>query len=228
MDVRLQTDFIDYYDHWFDLDGLIFNRYSVMGIDRPAMFSFFSNNGIPTPTFGIVKNISLQNFIQKTNNIFLVIYLDHKAHQGKNKIKVSFQEAYVNYKNFFFSEFLPPVNFPAVATSYRFLKVGSRSFWLSYSSQNWRSNYGDVRIKLFNKSDLFNFKIQTTTSIEKIKEILLKTPYPLLAVDFILFNNVLYAVDFNISPQVKGTGVEKILPAKEVVNLIKVFLKKNI
>ena len=45
---------------------------------------------------------------------------------------------------------------------------------------------------------------------------------PLFAIDFVV-GQELYAIDFNVAPGIRGSGVEKLLTAKEVVESIEAF-----
>jgi hypothetical protein len=86
---------------------------------------------------------------------------------------------------------------------------------LEYTSiEDWRSNCGDGDIQLF-------FRDKTELLSDHQYKDLLIFKYPLFAIDFVPVDNEIYAVDFNIAPQVKGTGVEKVLTAKEAVDSIK-------
>jgi hypothetical protein len=202
MKVKLITDFWDYYDHEFDLEGETFKRKSQSGMNRIEMFKFLEYNWIWTVPNGYTKDLITEDDI-KSNKEF-VIYTDINAHRAEGKMKVSAQEAVEKYSDNYCSAY-DGNNF---GISYRRLQIGNIVCWLKYQSKNWRSNYGDVNIEvthvLRNNTDVLNFK------------------YPLSAIDYIQsYLGVLYAVDFNIAPQIKGTGLEDIITAKEVAEQIK-------
>jgi hypothetical protein len=78
------------------------------------------------------------------------------------------------------------------------------------------SNVGDVTISIL--PDMLG-------DMEKL--------YPnraLLALDFIVpkYSNKMYAIDLNISPGLRWTGIEDILSAKEVVEYIKNYKQEKI
>lgn len=218
--LQLKTDFHDYYDHWFDREGQIFERMSHSGMSRREMFDFFEQIGLKTPPHGTPEQIfntlseqdkEAEDFAQKhdMNFFHVVVYLDETAHRGEGKILVPLIEAIQKYPNAFCSLYYPTLLLGS--TSLRYLQIGDKVFWLQYTSDDWRSNYGNVKIKvLSHEKDKFHSKINL----------------PLFAVDFIFGPNFIWAIDFNIAPEVKGIGVENILPAKEAVAAIKRWYQK--
>ena len=208
MKIKLNSDFIDYYDHWFcrstESPDFVFNRYSRSGLSRKPMFDELCNLGFNTPRYGEVKNL-----VNYTNNRFIIVYLDEYSHQGEDKIKCSPKFAHLNYPDYLGSEFLEEGN----GFSYRLLKVGNLCFKLSYSSKySWKSNCGDVRIKLFNYI--------------KLNEFINTKQYPLLAIDFVLHNGGMYAFDLNTAPLLKCTGIENWFSSKEIYKEIENFYGK--
>jgi hypothetical protein len=97
--------------------------------------------------------------------------------------------------------------------SWRYLQIGTESFWLEYTStEDWRSNCGEGDINMFfrDKTELFPDK-----SYKKMPK------YPLFAIDFVPDGDVIYAIDFNIAPGISGTGVDKLMSSIEIVESIK-------
>lgn len=190
--IRLNSDFLDYYDHWFDnsTSPLVFDRISTGGMSRSEMFDLFTSINLLTPRYGKVRDLGLAEYD------LAVVYLDEKSHRGEGKIQISYTRARALYPDHFASEYMYPS-----CISYRYLKIGSREFWLSYfSSNDWRSNYGDVLIYILKKD------IWEDLSFPKVEGL---DNYPLFAIDFVRDNMYkYYAIDFNVAPQVKGTGIE--------------------
>ena len=117
---------------------------------------------------------------------------------------MTLEEAYQQYPNYLCTQYLNTKKVFDYAVSYRHLQIGDRAFWIRYTSFNdWRSNCGDGDIDLIEERNIIPIK------------------QPLFAIDFVKYNNNYYAIDFNIAPGIKGTGIEKIIPAKQVVELIK-------
>lgn len=198
MKLRLVTDFPDYYDHHFDNDGERFYRKTNSGMDRKSMFSFFAEQNIATPLFGTVKELSqvLDPFS------YIVVYTDLHSHQGENKKKIClFEATALGLSDMFASQYVKENK----GVSYRYLRVGSLSFWIRYESKEWLSNVNTE-------------KIEVITLDEHVKVI---SGEPLYAIDFVGNPWNLLAVDYNIAPKIKGTGVEDMLSASEVVRLLK-------
>ena len=208
--VKLVSDFIDYYDHWFDSfdTDLIYERQSTGGMGRLQMLKYLQSLGLLVPDFGQVKELH-----QKWQE-YVVIYLNERAHRGEGKTLLPFSAAMEQYPNHLATEYIPALP-SGHGLSWRYLQVGDKVFWVEYaSSSDWRSNCGDVTIKVLSREkDSYNDKIK----------------HPLYAVDFVPAGNKLYAVDFNVAPGIKGTGVEELLPAREAAEAIKkaVILFKN-
>lgn len=210
MKLRIISDFIDYYDHWFDYEGEHFFRKTRSGMSREEMFIFLKKCGYKVPFFG---RLDVSNKYAFNGNV--VVYIDEDAHQGEGKILTSSHNAWFEYKGHLCAKYIKS-NKEKTGISYRHLQIGDHSYLIKMESSDWRSNYGDVKIKLL--------KGGKTKYNHLIK-------YPLYAIDFVPdLHGELYAVDFNIAPQMKGTGVEKILKAKEAATLIKdaYFYFKNL
>lgn len=208
--LKLVSNFLDYYDHWFDLEGKEFKRFTAQGMNREEIFQYLEKTSFTVPLYGTVKHLANQNINIKE----VVVYLDDMAHCGNGKIKLPLEEALKKYPNFLCSEYIEthPLG---IAVSYRHLQIGHKSFFLKYASYNdWRSNCGDGDIELLESHEYKHsdrFKV-------------IKFPYPLCAIDFVYKDGIYWAIDFNTSPGIRGSGIENILKPKEVVDLIKQFI----
>lgn len=208
--VRLRSDYWDYYDHWFDvIAGITFERFSHSGMSRREIFEFLGSIGVRVPFYGKPQEVfeQLDKFSKEYPQLIdVVVYLDERAHRGEGKVKVLLPEALETYPNHLVSQYIPALPSGA-GLSWRYLQVGDKVFWLRYCSRDdWRSNCGDVKVEVLSRErDGYHPRIA----------------YPLFAVDFVPAGKTLYAIDFNVAPQVKGTGVESILGAEEAANAIK-------
>lgn len=207
MKLQLRSDFIDYYDHYFDRNGIVFNRYSRNNISRLEMFNMMENWGLKVPEYGLCNKLSENNSISDNK---VVVYLDQYAHQGEDKELLSLEKACLKHPQKLGSIYIPTSDridgFKSI--SYRLLQVGIARFWILYCSpDDWRSNAGNCSIEVLKTTRYYGYT---------------KVPYPLFAIDFVA-QNKLYAIDFNTSPGIKHTGIENIFKAEEVVNEIKKF-----
>ena len=219
MKIKLLTNFHDYYDHHFDLDGYVFDRRDNIGMSRPEMFEFFKEKNIDCARNGLVKNLipkikkdwdDIHSEAFQTMKPEIVVYLDNNSHRGENKILLECDEALEKYPDYYSSEFMPSCqNYKKYAISYRSLIIGNCCFFLKYSSESWKSNCGNnLEIEILRKYN-HNLNIK----------------YPIFAIDCIKFNNKYIAIDFNQSPRIEGTGIEDILKPKDVRNLIEEYYK---
>ncbi|MBF7084413.1 hypothetical protein IT084_15780 [Desulfallas sp. Bu1-1] len=209
--IKLVSDFWDYYDHWFDGSDaeIVFERRSTGGMDRLQMLEYLKSLGLRVPAFGRVRDLYdrerqvWQGYVDITS---VVVYLDERAHRGEGKVLLSLRDAMEQYPDHLATEYIPALP-SGHGLTWRYLQVGDKIFWLKCTSHSdWRSNCGDVEIKVLSREkDSYNDKIR----------------HPLYAVDFVPAGNRLYAVDFNVAPGIKGTGVEELLPPREAAEAIK-------
>lgn len=175
---------------------------STSGMDRYEMYIYLESLGFNVPIYGILNDFrKLKKDINK-----VVVHLDLKSHRGENKILLDYEEALEKYRGKFATEYIETDG--EFGVSYRYLRIGDEAFWLLYKSKNdWRSNCGsDIKIDIL--------------EIEKNTPPVIKSPLYAIDLVFDKYNNY-HAIDFNISPGIKGTGVEDILKPKEVVDKIK-------
>jgi len=225
MRIALRSDFLDYYDHWFDrleVAQMIFYRLSRTEESRREIFHRLEMLGLRTPPHGTVTQLvtwreeyMYQLFSETViarqaleNLEDLVVYTDEYAHAGEGKIRLSIPEALENYPNAYASLYIPQ-NPTGTGISFRYLQVGKRRFWIRYTSSNdWRSNSGDVQIDFLTE--------ESPGYHPKISE-------PLFAIDFLPYgqgSERLLAIDFNTAPVLRGTGIDHKLSSREVYDLI--------
>lgn len=217
-EVALQSDFRDYYDHWFATKSdIVFERYTRAKTTRQADFSLLQEMGLVTPTCGTVSELwqTLCTQMPEVNqrelaNVFqVVVYVDPYAHAGEGKLLCTYEQALEEYTNAFASEYIP-ANVNGFGTSFRYLRVGLRQFWLRYTSQDdWRSNAGEVAIKL----------ICEEAPAEKCGKA------PLYAIDFIYVSSRFIALDYNPAPCIKGTGIEDAVQGLDVYKQLVAYYK---
>jgi len=216
MNIILKSDFHDIYDHWFDRTGdLFFYRYMVDGMERRYMFRMFDELNIKSPEHGIVSELykkhhhkigrthtpKITRFFLPADFLQFVVYLDEKVHAGSGKILVSADYAIKSFPDKYASVYTP-----SSSTSFRYLKIGKKSFWVKYQSDDaWRSNMGDVAIDIIEaRNDGYHPSI----------------PHALWAIDFIQTGKEMLAIDFNISPGMPD-GIEDIMKPEEIARQIK-------
>lgn len=226
--IQLKSNFQDYYDHHFtgswQTPDVVFPRFSNGGLSRPEMFALLSKHNIATPTHGFVKEVvpELKEALETSDFGFfedyleVVVYLDEYAHKGEQKIRLTYNEALAKYPKYFCAEYVPVLS-SGTGVSFRHLRIGLRQFWLQYVSlDDWRSNCGDVQIEVLREEERINDP----------KDVLILQDRPLVAVDFIPYEDHLLAIDVNTAPGLQKTGIEDYMVAKDVFEEIKDYLEK--
>jgi len=232
----LNSDFEDEYDIFFDDwrthktqdNSIIFNRLMVSGLDRPGMFRSLKHLECRVIPHGIVKDLYQEKQVEfehtskrVTSRFFVewwpellefVVYLDENAHAGQGKIKVSAATAIKEYSDKLASIYMPGYG----NCSFRHLQIGRKKFWLQYESfDDWRSNCGE------------NWCINVLSGPEDI----MNDPNrrgiraPLYAIDYVVSDRM-YAIDLNVSPGLRATGIYQYMSPKLVADEIKNVLAK--
>ena len=179
-------------------------------LSEHTLLKYLNSLNIDTPRHGTVEELGNRTDFPFIESV--VIYTDEFAHCGEGKIKTSLHEALKKYPGCYSSEFILTA-LGGASWSLRYLQIGDRAFWLRYHSHDdWRSNCGDIDIDMVVEEEN---KAHKETIKQKINK-------PLFAVDFVTdFSGKLYAIDFNTAPSWRGSGVEKLISGKEIVEALK-------
>jgi hypothetical protein len=229
--VNLISDFKDFYDYAFDResDRTFYRNAGDRSMPKMDQFRLLLTQGFKVPFVGtpdeLIGSLGPSDLV--------VVYEDDRAHCGEGKILTEIDIAFHDYWDYPCSQWINSTGEYDRAQSYRLLQVGDRAWLLRYEGTGgWMSNHCD-------NTDIF---------IEGEIEALPNFGYPLFAIDFV--NKVndpapetledlkrLFAIDFNSAPGMRWTGMNDILQAAEVVQLIRsalpqkntpVFTPKNI
>lgn len=222
MKIKLRSDFDDYYDGYFDHEGVIFDRLSECGPYRRAMYALLEQAGYRVPKHGSVEEMAAritgegrQMEVPMNEPVArpmtdLVVYARERGHGGNNHL-VSVAEALRIFPGHYCTEYIP-VQSGERGWSLQYLQIGDCHWWLSYASNNnWRSNVGDYKVEIIEEGPrgFHGFFAE-----------------PVFSIDFLPVQE-LYAIDFNINPQLVGTGIENILPPTEVVSLVRAAMMRE-
>jgi len=166
------------------------------------MFAILASKDLTIPNIGVVESPAFRD------GSLVVVYENERAHRGNGKWLLTAEDARKFFPGCLASEFVYTNDTSCSGKSWRLLRIGSRTFWLEYRSQdNWKSNCGEVSVRLLD------------TKPEGLPGIELE--YPLFAVDFVPDGQMLWAIDLNIAPGIRGTGVEDILKPMGIAEEIK-------
>ena len=223
--MRIVSDFRDYYDWACDGTGPILYRNSEnYGPSKPEQLAILNRAGIQTPPHGKVEDVIDHWWEQEGYWIRRVVaYTDINTHRGEGKelwkhrshplkleprmgYDANNEKARANHA-VYCSALVQGHDWSALRSrSLRLLQIGQKRFWIEYTSNtSWMSNVGE------GDCEVVDYELVTA-----------KHPglsnYPLYAIDFVQGLAGKYAVDLNLSPQIRGTGVEKLLKAEDLVS----------
>lgn len=211
MQLKLNSDFFDYYDSVFDEDGLEFRRVTTDGPNRKQMFYLFKRLGLQTPLFG-----NYQDFV---NNIYagqVVIHKNINSHIGQDKELKYFGLLTEEDRQCFLVEYIYhplTILFDYKGLSTRYLFVGNRCFKMRYTSDNdWRSNCGNSWVS--------DFDMVVPIPIYRSR-----IPYPMFAIDFVGDDMELKAIDFNVAPGIPKEFLNKYMSPTQIYLELKSWYK---
>ena len=213
--MKLKTDFRDYYDWAFDGKGEEFVRIAVgAGPDRREQFRIMKDAGFKIPPVGTFDDLIEKYEWDEGRIKFVVAYTDTLAHVGEGKElwgigkwKSNPHMGQGRRYNEKYATFCSAYVLGPRGVSWRRLQVGRHVFWIEYTSEmDWRSNCGEGDIEL----------LESKLNAGYHPHIRL----PLFAIDFVHGAKDMYAIDFNIAPGIRGSGVEKVLSSWDAVEAI--------
>lgn len=205
--VKLSSSYTDYYDSWFDGDGYAWQRYpSSMG--RPEMMKQLLDWGFRVPTYGIARSVIPKAIdTYKTDNLYFIVHTDVYDHSGEGKILVDAPTCLDKHRNEFVTLFLGNVA-ASRFYSYKFVKIGNRSFGLKTSGNYWKAEYSDDVVHRVCCEDM----LRTYNDA---------VPHALYVIDYVHFNGKVHATSFNSAPILDAYGLQDRLPGKQCAELIK-------
>ncbi len=109
--LKLVSDFRDYYDSWFDLEGEIFHRLTTGGMNRLEQLQFMEKNGLKVPKHGKVSSLDCEK---------VVVYIDQTAHCGEGKLLLETKQALELYPDSLATEYINK----CPGLSWRYLQIG--------------------------------------------------------------------------------------------------------
>ena len=218
--ILLETDYEDYYDHLFlkaddphaPADAIRYVRNKKDEIPRKHLFSVLHSHRLLTPPHGIVKDLRLSMDMKQA----VVVFTEPSKHSGGQKHVMGYQEALMKHSK----EFMTVFSNSEPNVTYRYLVIGERAFYL------------ECKVK-----DHWDFNVNPKINIEEVEpgnELKGCEPFPvpIYSIDFTSFKDKngqewMVAVDLNLAPTLKGTGIDELLYPFEIQTLIENWFKKN-
>lgn len=213
-DIRLVSDFHDFYDHHFagsfQKDLPVYERWSdPTPRDRAEDHRLLRAAGLEAPVG--------RPLVDWSTDAALVAYTDPCAHRGAGKLRGTIGELRAKgvhpeaHAVLWYGD-------PEGGRSLRLLSVGRSHYWLTYTQRaagEWRSNVGDVEVAM--AGDVMGRLYER--AMEAAGRLQYALQEPLIAIDFVRVAQPhrdarWVAIDLNTAPGIRGTPVEAVdLPA---------------
>jgi hypothetical protein len=222
MKIALNSDFRDFYDHWFSLSeeaDYTLNRTMVDGILKRDQFKLLEQLGFNTPLHGTPDVLEKQLAEEKTH---VVLYCDELAHAGEGKYLHLGNKNFSKHKRYTYASAQIRTDRKADkgCQSTRLLFIGYRKFILCYTSNHsWMSNEGKVSIEFIDEERPRNLTDKWAFTKK----------WPILAIDYVVEKDTGkdFAIDFNSAPGLSGTPIEEMFSGLEVYQMIEEFVEKE-
>lgn len=175
------------------------------------MLAWMASLGVAVPRYGSVAEVVAGAHAEPGVEARVVVYTEPRAHRGEGKVLLGADEALARFPRAPATEYIAPMEAAGGPVSMRALGLGSIVYWLRYTSDDaWRSNCGEVTVERLDAPPV-------GVDVAALSRI----PHPLYAVDYAPGRGgAMWAVDFNTAPQVRGTGIEDHLSARDAAEQI--------
>lgn len=211
--VQLKSDFVDFYDSFFDQDGEIFERNLSNEPSRKDMYKILAKHKLIPAVTGKVKK-----FRKKLPwDAPVIVYTEIERHDGGEKLMMSFKEAFTNYENHEMATYI--VNEGNVGVTYRYVRIGDAIFFFKLQGKTWNINEG--------------FEVVESERVSEEDALQMK-PFdtPIYSIDFVPAvdskgKEWMFAVDLNFAPKLEGSGIESLATGEEIAELIRIWYKEN-
>lgn len=207
MHVKLKTDFIDYYDFYFDLVGDI-TLERIAGHDALTSYPGKAEQFRLLLEMGelVIPNAPVLELINLTMYKPLVVYLEDWRHAGNGKELMSPGKASQLYPDHLASVYVRTALQGSV--SFKYLQLGDIGMDMKVTSlEDWRTNVETYEVEML---DIYPATRPRYTR-------------PVYAIDYVepLGGGPKYAVDLNHAPGCRGLGIKDYLDGPDVVKAIK-------
>ena len=191
--LRLESDFIDYYDGYFNANAeSVYKRIQNNGKTRAEQLNYLKSIGVKTVDFGPYSKMC-----NKRKGRF-VVYTDPYLHNFAGKHIYTFGEVSNFYTNYLLAEFLDSSNGYTV----KYLQIGGRRF----------------RMWMYNP-DFMNTLVEgTCVAMEELpRQYNYLIGLPIFSIDYVSNGVEMVAVDFNEVQNLSKLGINTFMPPEEVV-----------
>jgi len=205
--IKLLSDFHDFYDFAFDQEGVSWERFANPGLSRVKMFQHLAACGFSVPAYGYCKYL-IPNLVKHLGTVKfkVVVHLKEHSFGGDSKVLLDSDDALRMYPGNIGVQYIE-----SHSTTYTYFKVGKLEYGLKYiSTSDWRANCGEFKVDLVCEGLGNSFH-------KRIK-------YPIFSIDCVSNSGHVYAIDLNIAPKLRGTGLEYHLRPLQVYKQVRDFV----
>ncbi len=190
------SDFVDYYDSYFKENIKAEYAGEELTYVRKRKYEnkilelmALKNIGIP-----VIDIKPITKVFDITNKDLVIVYTDIEGHSGNGKLVLDFNEANMLYPNRLCSRISRQYD----GYTYKYLKIGNKQFWLVIQNDNYLREHKLVSISELTKGYNYNIDI------------------PIYSIDYVLFNNIQTAVDFNTTQNLSKLNFQNYMSEEEV------------
>lgn len=199
-DIRLDSDFKDYYDGEFNSEGsIIYSRRIRDTSPRGVALEKLRTNGVPIVPIGPANSFGRE--VKR-----LVVYADPKGHNGAGKEIMLRNDARLLYGNTLASEFIEDTH----GVYIKFLQIGERRFSLTMQNpyDGVKCHPGQI-ISIQEIPPAYNYVIRI----------------PIFSIDYISYKGVMAAIDFNEVQNLQELSFYRWMTPKDVANEVEKAIK---
>lgn len=189
--LHIISDYTDFYDVESTQGNIIYNRILKNSMQRGSALKYIRNMGIETID---IKPVSRFSYIDDK----LVVYTDPKKHNGQGKQICTFEEAITYYPNMPASKYIEDTN----GFTVKVLQIGKRRFNITFKKDK-------------DSDPLTEGNIIDIQELSNAYNALFKLP--IFSVDYIPFNNIMLATDFNEVEFLDRLNIDKYLSSQEII-----------
>lgn len=194
MSIRIESNFIDYYDHLQDTSSMkIYHRNDNMQLDRGRIFITLNKMGIKCLE---LKQVSYQPYTVEN----VVVYTDTKAHHSEGKKIMDISSALCSYQTYPSAEWFTRQD----GITLKILSIGKRRFSMYFRNNDEMSAEKGVLIDIKEIPGGYNDFLKV----------------PIYSIDYIAHDNEWIATDLNLIERLSDYGLRSLIDSHEVIKEI--------
>jgi hypothetical protein len=209
----LISDFHDYYDLHLSSTSYSheskFIRLKSDPITPKEQYRILSSAGLTTAIYGPLNTVIAEIYDDDFADIETVPSIVVYEKDGEAKL-VSLKESFGMDQDRFSSLYIA-TSPDFTGTVLKYIKIGYLYAWvLCESSDHWKSNYGNITYKIINPDILAELDAKHLVHLKD----------PLYSIDFVVYCDTLYAINYSKTPNLKDLGIDSLYNSEFVAKAI--------